>query len=110
MQFFGRRGTRICAAFALLHLFFLIGRLDRQNLQEIDEGDIQALDVSRRGATAWHVDRPATPLGGGAATLHYFGIKLDWIYVRGLETGESGVTHIPFSDHNSVWITARARG
>jgi endonuclease/exonuclease/phosphatase family metal-dependent hydrolase len=51
-----------------------------------------------------------TPLGAGSATLHYFGIKLDWIYVRGLQTGESGVTRIPFSDHNSVWITAFARG
>ncbi|MES1262103.1 MAG: endonuclease/exonuclease/phosphatase family protein [Acidobacteriota bacterium] len=47
-----------------------------------------------------------TPLGGGPGTLHFLGLKLDWIYLRGLRATGSGVTPIAFSDHNSVWVTA----
>jgi hypothetical protein len=32
-------------AFAWLHIFFCIGRLNRETSQEIDEDDIQALDA-----------------------------------------------------------------
>jgi endonuclease/exonuclease/phosphatase family metal-dependent hydrolase len=48
-----------------------------------------------------------TPLGSGPGTLHFLGLKLDWIYLRGLTARESGVTPIAFSDHNSVWVTIR---
>ena len=48
-----------------------------------------------------------TPLGSGPATFHLFGLKLDWIYLRGVRAIDSGVTPIPFSDHNSVWVTIR---
>jgi len=51
----------------------------------------------------------ATPLGSGPATYHLPGLKLDWIYLRGLQAADSGVTPIRFSDHNSVWITVRAQ-
>jgi endonuclease/exonuclease/phosphatase family metal-dependent hydrolase len=47
----------------------------------------------------------ATPLGAGPGTLHFLGLKLDWIYLRQLRALDSGVTLIPFSDHNSVWVT-----
>jgi endonuclease/exonuclease/phosphatase family metal-dependent hydrolase len=47
-----------------------------------------------------------TPLGSGPGTLHFMGLKLDWIYLRGLSARGSGVTPIPFSDHNSVWAIA----
>jgi endonuclease/exonuclease/phosphatase (EEP) superfamily protein YafD len=49
----------------------------------------------------------ATPLGRGSGTEHFLGLKLDWIYLRGLTAQESGVTPIAFSDHNSVWVTIR---
>jgi endonuclease/exonuclease/phosphatase (EEP) superfamily protein YafD len=48
-----------------------------------------------------------TPLGSGPGTEHFLGLKLDWIYLRGLTAHESGVTPIAFSDHNSVWVTIR---
>jgi len=48
-----------------------------------------------------------TPLGSGPGTEHFLGLKLDWIYLRGLTAQESGVTPITFSDHNSVWVTIR---
>jgi endonuclease/exonuclease/phosphatase family metal-dependent hydrolase len=46
-----------------------------------------------------------TPLGAGPGTLHFLGLKLDWIYLRKLHALDSGVTPISFSDHNSVWVT-----
>lgn len=46
-----------------------------------------------------------TPLGSGPGTLHFMGLKLDWIYLRGLRPESSGVTSIDFSDHNSVWVS-----
>ncbi len=45
-----------------------------------------------------------TPLGTAPGTLHFMGLKLDWIYLRGLTANSSGVTPIFFSDHNSVWV------
>lgn len=48
-----------------------------------------------------------TPLGSGPGTEHFLGLKLDWIYLRGLNSLDSGVTPIAFSDHNSVWVTIR---
>lgn len=45
-----------------------------------------------------------TPLGSGPGTHHFMGMKLDWIYLRGLAARASGVTPIRFSDHNSVWV------
>jgi endonuclease/exonuclease/phosphatase (EEP) superfamily protein YafD len=48
-----------------------------------------------------------TPLGAGPGTEHFLGLKLDWIYLRGLTANGSGVTPITFSDHNSVWVTIR---
>jgi endonuclease/exonuclease/phosphatase family metal-dependent hydrolase len=45
-----------------------------------------------------------TPLGKGSGTLHFLGLKLDWIYLRGLTANSSGVTPVFFSDHNSVWV------
>jgi len=47
-----------------------------------------------------------TPLGSGPGSLHFLGLKLDWIYLRGLRALGSGVTPISFSDHNSVWVLA----
>jgi endonuclease/exonuclease/phosphatase family metal-dependent hydrolase len=58
-------------------------------------------EMAQRGFT--------TPLRSGAATFHFPGLKLDWIYLRDLRAAGSGVTPIRFSDHNSVWVTVRER-
>ena len=49
----------------------------------------------------------STPLGSGPGTLHFLGLKLDWIYLRVLSAVDSGLTPISFSDHNCVWVTVR---
>lgn len=50
-----------------------------------------------------------TNLGGGPATYHIPGQRIDWIFVRNLKPVDSGVTAIHFSDHNSVWMTVQPR-
>ncbi len=50
-----------------------------------------------------------TKLGSGPATYHIPGQKIDWIFARGLEPVDSGVTPIHFSDHNSVWMAVEPR-
>jgi endonuclease/exonuclease/phosphatase family metal-dependent hydrolase len=71
------------------HVLPLPGLQDQRGLVE--------RDMKQHGFT--------TPLGAGPATLHFPGLKLDWIYLRGLRALDSGVTPIGFSDHNSVWVT-----
>jgi len=50
-----------------------------------------------------------TNLGGGPATYHIPGQRIDWIFARNLKPVDSGVTPIHFSDHNSVWMTVQPR-
>ncbi|HTB66316.1 MAG TPA: PQQ-binding-like beta-propeller repeat protein [Steroidobacteraceae bacterium] len=61
-------------------------------------GDILALDVSRRGATAWHIDRPATSRGGGAV----WGGAMDesTVYVPG---GRRGIAAFAIADGQRKW-------
>jgi endonuclease/exonuclease/phosphatase family metal-dependent hydrolase len=67
---------------------------------------VQSLNGMLRSAMARHGFR--TPLGAGPGTLHFLGLRLDWIYLRGIPADprdvRSGVTPISFSDHNSVWV------
>jgi endonuclease/exonuclease/phosphatase family metal-dependent hydrolase len=44
-----------------------------------------------------------TPLESTGATFKYLGLKLDWIFLRGLLPMASGVEKIGFSDHRAVW-------
>ena len=44
-----------------------------------------------------------TPLESTGSTFKYLGLKLDWIFLRGLSPGACGVEKIGFSDHNAVW-------
>ena len=61
-------------------------------------GDILALDVSRRGATAWQVDRPSIPLGGAAV----WGGAMDesTVYVPG---GRRGIAAFAIADGQRKW-------
>jgi endonuclease/exonuclease/phosphatase family metal-dependent hydrolase len=44
-----------------------------------------------------------TPLESTGATFKYLGLKLDWIFLRGLSPMSCGVEKIGFSDHRAVW-------
>lgn len=46
----------------------------------------------------------ATPMDGSRATHDMLGLRLDWIYLRGLAGTEWGVEDIDFSDHRAVWL------
>lgn len=46
----------------------------------------------------------ATPMDGSLATHDMLGLRLDWIYLRGLAGSEWGVENIDFSDHRAVWL------
>jgi endonuclease/exonuclease/phosphatase family metal-dependent hydrolase len=46
----------------------------------------------------------ATPMDGSLATHDMLGLRLDWIYLRGLAGSEWGVEDIDFSDHRAVWL------
>ena len=46
----------------------------------------------------------ATPMDGSVATHDMLGLRLDWIYLRGLAGSEWGVENIDFSDHRAVWL------
>ncbi len=46
-----------------------------------------------------------TPLRDDLVTYPFLSQHLDWIFARGLEPKESGVTPVNFSDHHAVWAT-----
>jgi endonuclease/exonuclease/phosphatase family metal-dependent hydrolase len=46
-----------------------------------------------------------TPLRNDLVTYPFLGQHLDWIFSRGLEPTNSGVTPVEFSDHHAVWAT-----
>jgi endonuclease/exonuclease/phosphatase (EEP) superfamily protein YafD len=43
-------------------------------------------------------------MDGSLATHDMLGLRLDWIYLRGLAGSEWGVEDIDFSDHRAVWL------
>jgi len=48
-----------------------------------------------------------TPFGS-QVTFPLLHQKLDWIFLRGLKATHSGVTDIPSSDHNAIWVRLAA--
>jgi endonuclease/exonuclease/phosphatase (EEP) superfamily protein YafD len=44
-----------------------------------------------------------TPFGEAGPTFKYLGLKLDWIFSRGLRSVEWGIEKIDFSDHRAIW-------
>ena len=51
-----------------------------------------------------------TPLESSGATFKYLGLKLDWIFLRGLLPTACGVEKIGFSDHRAVWARIAVPG
>ncbi|MGH8526499.1 MAG: endonuclease/exonuclease/phosphatase family protein [Gammaproteobacteria bacterium] len=51
-----------------------------------------------------------TPLESTGATFKYLGLKLDWIFLRGLSPMACGVEKIGFSDHRAVWARMAVPG
>jgi endonuclease/exonuclease/phosphatase family metal-dependent hydrolase len=49
-----------------------------------------------------------TPFGDTRPTFKFMGLplKLDWLYLRRLETREVGVDDVPLSDHRGIWTRA----
>jgi endonuclease/exonuclease/phosphatase family metal-dependent hydrolase len=46
----------------------------------------------------------ATPMDGSEATHDLLGLRLDWIYLRGVAGSAWGVEAVDFSDHRAVWL------
>jgi endonuclease/exonuclease/phosphatase family metal-dependent hydrolase len=46
---------------------------------------------------------------GGKATNDFLWLQLDWIFLRGLDAGGSGVIPVEFSDHHAIWVRTRVR-
>lgn len=46
-----------------------------------------------------------TPFTKTGHTFNRFPFKLDWIYQKGLETVDSGLVKLDFTDHKALWIT-----
>jgi endonuclease/exonuclease/phosphatase (EEP) superfamily protein YafD len=44
-----------------------------------------------------------TPFQEDRATFDLFGMRLDWIYVRGLEPLRTGIQPLEASDHHAIW-------
>jgi endonuclease/exonuclease/phosphatase family metal-dependent hydrolase len=44
-----------------------------------------------------------TPFVETGATFKYLGLKLDWIFSRGLRSVDWGIEKIDFSDHRAIW-------
>ena len=49
-----------------------------------------------------------TPFGDTRPTFKFMGLplKLDWLYLKRLETREVGVDDVPLSDHRGIWTRA----
>jgi endonuclease/exonuclease/phosphatase family metal-dependent hydrolase len=46
-----------------------------------------------------------TPFVSSGATFKRLGLKLDWIFSKGLRPVASGIDEIRFSDHRAIWVT-----
>jgi endonuclease/exonuclease/phosphatase family metal-dependent hydrolase len=46
----------------------------------------------------------ATPFTSTGRTFSYLPLKLDWVFVKGLQAVDAGVAPIGFSDHRGLWV------
>jgi|KBSMisStandDraft_5_1062788.scaffolds.fasta_scaffold03760_4 endonuclease/exonuclease/phosphatase family metal-dependent hydrolase len=46
-----------------------------------------------------------TPFAQDGATFKYLGLRLDWIFTKGLQADSWGIDRIDFSDHRAIWLT-----
>ncbi len=63
-------------------------------------GDVYALDVARRGETAWHIDRPTADHNGDA--LWGGAMDEDHVYVP---TGARGIAAFAIGDGRRLWVS-----
>ncbi len=49
----------------------------------------------------------STPFTGTGRTHSWAPLKLDWIYLRDLETVQRGTTGVGFSDHRALWVEVK---
>jgi Uncharacterized protein conserved in bacteria len=48
-----------------------------------------------------------TPFRNAGPTFDHLGLRLDWIYLRGLHAGSWGIEPMAFSDHHAIWLSLR---
>ncbi len=48
-----------------------------------------------------------TPFADTGKTHSWAPLKLDWIYLRDMETVQKGITGISFSDHRALWVEVK---
>jgi endonuclease/exonuclease/phosphatase (EEP) superfamily protein YafD len=52
----------------------------------------------------------STPFENTGRTFSYLPLKLDWIFLRQLQSLDAGVEPIPFSDHRGLWVRVQPEG
>jgi endonuclease/exonuclease/phosphatase family metal-dependent hydrolase len=52
----------------------------------------------------------ASPFESTGRTFSYLPLRLDWIFVKGMEPVAVGVEAMPFSDHRGLWLRLDAGG
>jgi endonuclease/exonuclease/phosphatase family metal-dependent hydrolase len=71
-------------------------------------GNVVPVGVSLQGPTiqrAMLAKGFNTALGKSGPTLDYLGLHLDWIYTRDIETFDTAIEPMKFSDHHAVRVT-----
>ena len=51
-----------------------------------------------------------TPFAENQPTFDLFGLQLDWVYLRGLQSGRTGIEPLKFSDHHAIWTEFQLPG
>jgi endonuclease/exonuclease/phosphatase family metal-dependent hydrolase len=118
--------TRINSRDRLAQLAPMIDALTGRDGPQIVGGDFNTMNV-RWFRTMWpfpylqrqaaavterlKVDGFETPFTTGPATFRFLGVplKLDWLYLKGLEAVEWNVDSVQFTDHRGVWARVRAK-
>lgn len=52
----------------------------------------------------------STPFERTGRTFSYLPLKLDWIFLKRLQSLDAGVEDIPFSDHRGLWVRVQPEG
>ena len=52
----------------------------------------------------------STPFENTGRTFSYLPLKLDWIFLKRLQSLDAGVEDIPFSDHRGLWVRVQPEG
>ena len=68
-------------------------------------GNVMPIGLSSQGRAiqaAMNAQGFTTPMVHSGPTEHYLGLRLDWIYTRGLQASEGVAVPVRFSDHRAV--------